>query len=144
MSALASAPPVLESGDRLTREEFHRRYCARPDIKKAELVERFPAKKAAATLTCAGNRRSEFTGPKISGVQWAAGNAKTGDLVIVAFFGQGGPLGKGTLYGAELGCPWHGWRWDVASGRNCWPGTDWRVPKVPVRIVGDEIQLPVL
>ena len=29
----------LESGDHLTREEFHRRYSARPDIKKAELVE---------------------------------------------------------------------------------------------------------
>ena len=29
----------LESGDRLTRAEFHRRYCARPDIKKAELVK---------------------------------------------------------------------------------------------------------
>jgi len=57
---------------------------------------------------------------------------------------NGGPLGKGTLYGRELGCPWHGWRWDVASGRNCWPDTGWRVPKVPVRIVGDEIQLPVL
>jgi len=30
--------PPLESGDRLSRTEFHRRYCARPDIKKAELV----------------------------------------------------------------------------------------------------------
>jgi Uma2 family endonuclease len=30
---------ALESGDRLTREEFHRRYCARPDIKRAELVD---------------------------------------------------------------------------------------------------------
>lgn len=29
----------LESGDRLTREEFHRRYCARPDIRKADFVE---------------------------------------------------------------------------------------------------------
>jgi Uma2 family endonuclease len=29
----------LESGDHLTREEFHRRYLERPDIKKAELVE---------------------------------------------------------------------------------------------------------
>src|SRR5581483_4690771 len=28
-----------ENGDHLTRAEFHRRYCARPDIKKAELVE---------------------------------------------------------------------------------------------------------
>jgi Uma2 family endonuclease len=32
-------PVALESGDRLTRVEFHRRYCRRPDIKKAELVE---------------------------------------------------------------------------------------------------------
>jgi Uma2 family endonuclease len=30
---------LLESGDHLTRGEFHRRYCARPDIKKAELVD---------------------------------------------------------------------------------------------------------
>ena len=29
----------LESGDRLTRAEFERRYATRPDIKKAELVE---------------------------------------------------------------------------------------------------------
>jgi sulfite oxidase len=39
----------------------------------AELVDRFPAAKAAVTLTCAGNRRSEFKGPKISGVAWGAG-----------------------------------------------------------------------
>lgn len=29
----------LESGDRLTRNEFHRRYCTRLDIKKAELIQ---------------------------------------------------------------------------------------------------------
>src|SRR5437660_33801 len=35
-----SEPPVLlESGDRLSRDEFHRRYCLRPDIKRAELVQ---------------------------------------------------------------------------------------------------------
>jgi Uma2 family endonuclease len=39
MTAVSSKLPVLESGDRLTRVEFHRRYCLRPDIKKAELVE---------------------------------------------------------------------------------------------------------
>lgn len=39
MATLTSTLPSLESGDRLTRAEFHRRYCARPDIKKAELVE---------------------------------------------------------------------------------------------------------
>jgi nitrite reductase/ring-hydroxylating ferredoxin subunit len=57
---------------------------------------------------------------------------------------NGGPLGKGTLNGTELECPWHGWRWDIRSGRNCWPGSDWRASRVPVRIVGDEVQLPVL
>ena len=31
--------PVLESGDRLTRSEFERRYAACPEIKKAELIE---------------------------------------------------------------------------------------------------------
>ena len=57
---------------------------------------------------------------------------------------RGGPLGDGDLEGTFVACPWHGWRWDVTSGRNCWPGSDWRLRRVPLRIVGDEIQLPVL
>lgn len=39
MAIPAHAAIRLESGDRLTRDEFHRRYSARPDIKKAELVD---------------------------------------------------------------------------------------------------------
>ncbi len=35
----ASRVPPLESGDRLTRREFERRYNAMPHIKKAELIE---------------------------------------------------------------------------------------------------------
>jgi hypothetical protein len=31
--------PYLESGDRLTRQEFERRYTAMPNLKKAELIE---------------------------------------------------------------------------------------------------------
>ena len=31
--------PALESGDRMDREEFERRYNGRPDIKKAELIK---------------------------------------------------------------------------------------------------------
>ena len=57
---------------------------------------------------------------------------------------SGGPLGKGQLSGRDVVCPWHGWRWDMTTGRNSWPGTDWRVARVPVRIQGDQIQLPVL
>ena len=40
MATVADLFVPLESGDRLTVEEFPRRYCARPDIRKAELVER--------------------------------------------------------------------------------------------------------
>jgi hypothetical protein len=38
-SPVAIGSPALESGDRMDRAEFHRRYELRPDIKKAELVE---------------------------------------------------------------------------------------------------------
>lgn len=31
--------PALESGDRLTRIEFERRYAAMPSLKKVELIE---------------------------------------------------------------------------------------------------------
>ena len=36
---VATEVPALENGDRLTRYEFERRYAARPDLKKAQLVE---------------------------------------------------------------------------------------------------------
>ncbi|MFN8556995.1 MAG: hypothetical protein U0531_06470 [Dehalococcoidia bacterium] len=38
MATTTDAPIVLESGDRLSRAEFHRRHDLRPDIRKAELV----------------------------------------------------------------------------------------------------------
>lgn len=31
---------------------------------------------------------------------------------------QGGPLGKGTLEGSFVTCPWHGWQFDIRSGRH--------------------------
>ena len=31
----------------------------------------------------------------------------------------GGPLGKGTLRGNIVTCPWHGWQFDVSSGKHC-------------------------
>jgi NAD(P)H-dependent nitrite reductase small subunit len=29
---------------------------------------------------------------------------------------RGGPLGEGELEGTVVTCPWHGWRFDVATG----------------------------
>ena len=31
---------------------------------------------------------------------------------------QGGPLGKGTLNGCVITCPWHGFQFDVRTGQN--------------------------
>jgi nitrite reductase/ring-hydroxylating ferredoxin subunit len=31
---------------------------------------------------------------------------------------RGGPLGEGELEGRVVTCPWHAWRWDVATGAN--------------------------
>ncbi len=43
-------------------------------MKLPELIERFPMATTTATLTCAGNRRSEFAAiKKVGGIQWAAG-----------------------------------------------------------------------
>jgi Uma2 family endonuclease len=41
MALMTTSPrvPVLRAGDRLTRDEFERRYAAMPDLKKAELIE---------------------------------------------------------------------------------------------------------
>jgi nitrite reductase (NADH) small subunit len=30
---------------------------------------------------------------------------------------RGGPLGQGPLEGAVVTCPWHGWQYDVTSGK---------------------------
>ncbi|MGD9891995.1 MAG: Uma2 family endonuclease [Dehalococcoidia bacterium] len=39
MAVPRTLPPPLESGDHLSRDEFHRRYLDHPEIKRAELVD---------------------------------------------------------------------------------------------------------
>jgi Uma2 family endonuclease len=39
MAVPRTLPPPLESGDHLSRDEFHRRYLEHPEIKRAELVD---------------------------------------------------------------------------------------------------------
>jgi len=51
---------------------------------------------------------------------------------------RGGPLGQGTLQGAVVTCPWHGWSYDVTSGKlshNQAAG----VPCYTVEVRGDEL-----
>jgi nitrite reductase/ring-hydroxylating ferredoxin subunit len=51
---------------------------------------------------------------------------------------RGGPLGDGFLEGKVVSCPWHGWEYDVTTGKvsqNPAVGVDC----YPVEVRGDEI-----
>ena len=51
---------------------------------------------------------------------------------------QGGPLGKGTLAGCILTCPWHGWQFNVRTGQH---QTNASIvhPGFPVKVKGDDV-----
>ena len=52
---------------------------------------------------------------------------------------RGGPLGDGRLTGTRLACPWHGWMYDVRTGRCLFPTRGGPVASYPVRIAGGEV-----
>lgn len=52
---------------------------------------------------------------------------------------QGGPLSAGLLVGETVTCPWHGWVYDLRSGKSIVPPVGLRVPTYPVIIVGDDV-----
>ena len=51
---------------------------------------------------------------------------------------RGGPLGQGPLEGKVVTCPWHGWQFDVTSGKMVENPT-LSVKSYPVEIRGEEI-----
>ncbi len=53
---------------------------------------------------------------------------------------QGGPIGKGAVKGCTLTCPWHGWQYDVTTGRQLL-SEHIRQRRYPVRIEGDTISV---
>jgi nitrite reductase (NADH) small subunit/3-phenylpropionate/trans-cinnamate dioxygenase ferredoxin subunit len=55
---------------------------------------------------------------------------------------EGGPLGAGEVDGRIVICPWHGWAFDVATGR-CPTSPDICVEQFPVRIVGNDIEIQI-
>ena len=55
---------------------------------------------------------------------------------------QGGPLGDGVLEGKVVTCPWHGWQYNVTTGRvsqNQSVGVDC----YPVQVRGEEVFVDV-
>ena len=55
----------------------------------------------------------------------------------------GGPLGEGVIVGQSVTCPWHGWKFDVITGR-CAAG-DTHVESFPTSVDGAwvMVELPV-
>ncbi|HTV59701.1 MAG TPA: Rieske 2Fe-2S domain-containing protein [Verrucomicrobiae bacterium] len=51
---------------------------------------------------------------------------------------RGGPLGEGSLDGTVVTCPWHGWQFDVTTGKSCLNASE-GVATYPTEIRGDEV-----
>jgi nitrite reductase/ring-hydroxylating ferredoxin subunit len=51
---------------------------------------------------------------------------------------QGGPLGNGKLDGCTVTCPWHGWQFDVTTGRHRL-NANYVHPRYEVRLEGDDV-----
>ncbi|MDB5348196.1 MAG: Rieske (2Fe-2S) iron-sulfur domain protein [Schlesneria sp.] len=50
----------------------------------------------------------------------------------------GGPLAQGEIRGSVVICPWHGWQFDVTTGRHCL-NAHLCQPSFPVTIEGTDI-----
>lgn len=51
---------------------------------------------------------------------------------------RGGPLGQGSLDGGVVTCPWHGWQFNVATGKTV-QNANFGVDCFPVEVRGEEI-----
>jgi nitrite reductase (NADH) small subunit len=54
----------------------------------------------------------------------------------------GGPLAKGRLAGNVVTCPWHGWQFDVTTGRHCLAPRI-QTASIPVASEGDDVYLEI-
>ncbi len=55
---------------------------------------------------------------------------------------RGGPLGQGELEGKVVTCPWHGWQYDVTTGKTTM-NPNAGVPCYPMEVRGDEVFVDV-
>ena len=55
---------------------------------------------------------------------------------------RGGPLGQGSLQGNVVTCPWHGWTYDVTSGKVI-PNQIAAVACYPVELRGEDLYVDI-
>ena len=53
---------------------------------------------------------------------------------------HGGPIGDGALDGKIVTCPWHGWEFNVLTGKNP-VNPNIGVKTYPVRVTGDDVEV---
>ena len=51
---------------------------------------------------------------------------------------HGGPLGEGWVEDCMIACPWHGWQYDLKTGKQAW-GEDVTLTCYEVRVEGDAV-----
>ena len=56
---------------------------------------------------------------------------------------RGGPLSEGELNGQEVICPWHGARFDLATGAHLSPPAPRDVTAYKVQVVGNDVQIEI-
>ncbi len=69
------------------------------------------------------------------------------DGVVYAFSDtcrhEGGPLSNGVLIAATVTCPWHGWTYDVRTGKSIIPPIGLRIDTYPVHIIGTDVYVEI-
>lgn len=56
---------------------------------------------------------------------------------------EGGPLSSGVLIDDTVTCPWHGWTYNVRTGKAIVPPVGIRVPTYEVRVEGEEVYVVI-
>ena len=55
---------------------------------------------------------------------------------------RGGPIGEGDLSGSIVTCPWHGWEYDVRTGKNQ-ENLSIRLGCYQVKVEGDDVLVEI-
>jgi nitrite reductase (NADH) small subunit len=115
---------------------FNQGYTPRQDPTDRSQGERMAFARAAKTAEIAPGTIKEF---QVEGKAVAVANIEGNFYAINnTCLHRGGPLGQGPLEGNIVTCPWHGWEYDVTTGKvsqNPAVGVDC----YPLEVRGDEI-----
>ena len=118
-----------------------------------------PTRAAGNVVAVHGSlKEGEAAGQSWRSREWPAGSAKEveHDGRIYALFNvkgritaidglcphQGGPLADGHLEGDCVSCPWHGWEFDVSTGKSSM-GPAMKQPVFNVKVEGSEILVEI-